>query len=145
MVRIREEASAQAARIARIAASVIRRSRIQTKAETDLSLTQEWALALLVESAGMNGAELARAQNVRPQTMSTALAGLEKMHYIEKAPDLDDGRRTILRATGLGTTAMREAREAKHAWLASVIAEFTDTERGELSRGLDLLERVAEK
>jgi len=138
------DASTQAARIARIAASVIRRSRNHGRTDTDLSLTQEWALALL-ESAGMSGAELARAQNVRPQTMSTALAGLEKLHYIEKVPDSGDGRRTILRATDLGATAMREARQAKHAWLASVISEFSDSERLELGRGLDLLERVAER
>ena len=76
--------------------------------------------------------------------MSTALAALEKLEYIEKAPDSVDGRRTVLRVTPLGDAAMRQARDAKHAWLRSVIADFTAEERAVLGRGLDLLERVAD-
>jgi DNA-binding MarR family transcriptional regulator len=133
-----------AARIARVAGALVRRIRSHGGATSELSITQDWVLALLNESQGMTGAELARAQNVSAQTMSTAIAGLEKLGYVAKHRDDSDGRRLIIRATDAGTAATAQAHDAKQRWLAEVVSSFTGEERAQLRRGLLLFERIAE-
>ncbi|MCS5733383.1 MarR family winged helix-turn-helix transcriptional regulator [Herbiconiux daphne] len=138
------ESGSDAARIARLAGALVRRIRSHGGVTGELSITQDWVLALVSESGGMTGAELARAQNVSAQTMSTAIAGLERLGYVAKHPDDDDARRLIVRATDRGATARMQAHEAKQRWLSDVVASFTAEERADLSRGLDMLERIAE-
>jgi DNA-binding MarR family transcriptional regulator len=124
------------ARVARIASSVVRRIRTQGGSASELSITQDWALALL--------ANLARVQNVRAQTMSTAIAGLEKLGYVAKRADPRDGRRLILQATDEGVAARDRAHTAKQQWLEATLTALDESERRDLRRGLDLLERIAE-
>jgi len=136
--------AADAARIARMAGALVRRIRAHGGATSELSITQDWVLALLGESGGMTGAELARAQNVSAQTMSTAIAGLERLGYVAKHADEADGRRLIVRATDAGAAATAQAHEMKQRWLADVVSSFTEEERADLLRGLALFERLAE-
>jgi DNA-binding MarR family transcriptional regulator len=134
----------QAARIARVAAALVRAMRAHATRDTSLSLTQEWALALLVDSEGMSSADLARAQNVRAQTMSTAVAGLEVLGYVSKLSDRDDARRITLRATASGVEALEASRGAKREWLQSTVAAFDAEDARALTKGLDLLERIVD-
>ena len=138
------EVLGEAARVAHVAAALVRSIRAHGAGEAALSLTQEWALALLVDSEGMSGAELARAQNVRAQTISTAVAGLEELGYVAKASDPTDARRLVLRASAAGSEALDASRRAKHGWLQEVVGGFDADERRALTAGLDLLERIVD-
>jgi DNA-binding MarR family transcriptional regulator len=133
----------RAARLLRLSGLLTRR--IRSQSNSGLSITQEWAIALLIETPeGMSGAELARVQGVRAQTMSTALTGLQKAGYVRSVPDSADGRRQVLHATDEGIRAHDASREIKVRWLRDALAEFDRAELDEFDAGLALLERVAE-
>jgi DNA-binding MarR family transcriptional regulator len=133
----------RAARLLRLSGLLTRRIRAQ--ANSGLSITQEWAIALLIEAPeGMSGAELARVQGVRAQTMSTAMTGLQKAGFVRSVPDAADGRRQLLHATEDGIRAHDASREAKVRWLMDALVDFDPAELGEFDAGLALLERVAE-
>jgi DNA-binding MarR family transcriptional regulator len=133
----------RAARLLRLSGLLTRR--IRSQSTSGLSITQEWAIALLIETPeGMSSAALARVQGVRAQTMSTAMTGLQKAGYVRSVPDASDGRRQLLYATEDGIRAHDASRDAKVRWLEDALAEFDAAELGEFDAGLALLERVAE-
>ncbi len=132
----------RAARLARLSGLLLRRIREQSV--SGLSISQDWIMALLAESpGGLSSAELARAQGVRAQTMSTAVLGLQKAGFVSGAPDGADGRRTILHATDEGIQALDASREAKERWLEQALEDFGSAELAQLDTGLDMLERIA--
>ncbi len=138
-----DAAAERAAHVARLAGQLVRRIREEATDGSGLSVTQEWAISLLTDSAGMTSAELARAQGVSPQTMSTAVAALTEAGFVTVGADYSDGRRKILRATEKGLAAVARTRAVKQAWLQQALEGFTAEELGVLDRGLELLARIA--
>ncbi len=138
-------AAERAARVARVPGMLIRRLRAEAHGITGLTLSQESTISRLMDvPTGMSSAELARAEGVRPQTMSTAVAGLQKAGLVRGEPDPADGRRTILHVSEKGMRAVTEARDVKLRWLQELLSEFGAEELRALDEGRALLERVAE-
>ncbi len=89
--------------------------------------------------------ELARAEAMRPQSMSAIVAALEQANLITGAPDPTDGRQTVLSVTESARASIEANRAAKNDWLSRAIAShYTDAERAELVRAIDLLARLLE-
>ncbi len=140
-----DPAADRAVRLARVPGLLIRRLRAEAHGITGLTMSQESTISRLIEApGGMSSAELARAEGVRPQTMSTAVSGLEKNGFVRGEPDPDDGRRTILPPTEKGIQALGDARAVKLRWLEELLSDFTVDELSALDEGLSLLERIAE-
>jgi DNA-binding MarR family transcriptional regulator len=132
-------------RVLRAAGALVRRVRTEAQGITGLTLAQESLVALLLESHdGLSSAELARAEGVRAQTMSTAVAALEKKGILYGVPDPSDGRRTILRVSAEGERVFGSSRVVKRQWLRDSLAGLSDGELRDLDRGLSLLQRIAE-
>ncbi|WP_213816944.1 MarR family winged helix-turn-helix transcriptional regulator [Glaciihabitans sp. dw_435] len=126
------------------AGMLIRRIRTQAQGITGLTLAQESIVARLMDAPdGMSSAELARAEGVRAQTMSTAVASLDKAGIVLGEPDPTDGRRTILRVTDEGRRILTDSRSVKLQWIRDVIDGFTPEERATLDAGMVLLDRIA--
>ncbi len=126
------------------AGSLVRRLRSEATGITGLTWSQESIVALLSRAPdGMSTAELARAEGVRGQTMSAAVAVLEQAGLLHGEPDPSDGRRTVLRVTDAGLTALQQARAVKQKWLEDLLLGFTAEEIKTLGAGLDLLDRIA--
>jgi len=140
-----DTAAERAAHVARLAGQLVRRIRDESTDGVGLSLTQEWAISLLADSSGLTSAELARAQSVSPQTMSTAVSALSRAGYLSAGSDETDGRRKILHATAKGLDAVAQTRAVKQAWLQETLAGFSEEELRELDRGLALLDRIVER
>ncbi|WP_030676587.1 MarR family winged helix-turn-helix transcriptional regulator [Streptomyces sp. NRRL B-1347] len=120
---------------------VVRRLRTQTP-ETGLTASQRSALALLAEAPATTAA-LARAEHVRPQSMRLTVGALEAEGLVERAPDPDDGRQSVVSVTEDGRRVLAEARDAKRNWLAAAIADRLDEhERRQLADAVVLLERL---
>jgi DNA-binding MarR family transcriptional regulator len=135
----------RAARLRRLSGQLTRRIRSQAHGDLGLTISQEFIIAMLGDAPdGMTSAELARMEGVRAQTMSVAVAALEKAGYVRGVPDPADGRRTILHVTEQGFRAHGESRAAKQAWLQDLLGEFSADELNALDAGLELLERIAE-
>src|SRR5690348_4260455 len=83
---------------ARTIGRLVRRMRAAA-AQHELSLTESAVLARLDREGPATTAELARAEGMRPQSMSTAIAGLEERGFIERRPHPSDGRQVHIALT----------------------------------------------
>src|SRR5580704_17042527 len=92
--------------------------RIRAKAPPELqkfSWTQNAVLSRLEKQGPATAADLARAEGVKPQSMGTALALLEKMGLVERKPHPTDGRQINMKLTARGITLRRNTKAATHA------------------------------
>lgn len=88
---------------------------------------------------------MAGAEQVRPQSMATILAGLGQRGLIERSPDPNDGRRQVVSLTPAGRKRAESDRRAREEWLARTIQErYTEAERRVIVDALSLLERLTE-
>ncbi len=88
---------------------------------------------------------LARAEGMRPQSMSTIVAFLQEAGLVSGSPDPRDGRQTLISLTKKCQTLIREGRAAKQDWLTARIQnKLTVLEQEKLAAALELLSRIAE-
>lgn len=110
-----------------------------------LTLSQIAVLIHLDRQGTATVSELARAENVRPQSMGTTVADLQTLGLVDGAPDPDDGRRILLSLTRLAREKIRANRTAREDWLFQAIRDrFDASEQDALARGVELLKRLAE-
>jgi DNA-binding MarR family transcriptional regulator len=105
----------------------------------ELSLTEFSVLARLGRAGPATTAELARAEKMRPQSMSAAIATLEERGLIERKPHPSDGRQVNIALSEKGAAVHSTAKDLKRAWLAQATAELGEEERHVLARAGDIL------
>jgi DNA-binding MarR family transcriptional regulator len=111
-------------------------------AQHELSLTEAAVLARLGRNGPATTAELARAESMRPQSMSAAVATLEERGLVERRPHPSDGRQMNIVLTEKGATVRSSTRDLKRAWLAQATDRLQDEERQVLARAGDILKRL---
>ena len=126
---------------ARTLGRLVRRMRAAT-AQHELSLTEAAVLARLGRDGPATTAELARAEGMRPQSMSAAVAALEERGLIARKPHPSDGRQVNIALTDKGAAVRRSAKDLKRAWLAQATARLDGEERQVLARAGQILERL---
>jgi DNA-binding MarR family transcriptional regulator len=94
-----------------------------------LNFSQTATLALLADNGGMTTADLARAQAMKPQSMSSVLASLEQEGLIARSPHPTDGRQILVSLTAQGIEARQKRITAKHEWLSAAVAKLGPAER----------------
>ncbi|MBZ5736685.1 MarR family winged helix-turn-helix transcriptional regulator [Nocardioides mangrovi] len=123
--------------------AVTRRLR-QTREAEDLGQPESIALASLRRNGATSSAELARIENIRPQSMHATVVSLERQGLVSRSPDPADGRRMLVELTAAGHAEARSKRSARRARVAEVLArDFTAEERATLLAAAPLLERLA--
>jgi DNA-binding MarR family transcriptional regulator len=124
---------------------LVRRIRADAPAEfQEFSWTQQAVLRRLEKNGPTTSADLARAEGVRPQSMSTALGLLEKKGLVERKAHPTDGRQINIKLTARGITLRRNSKEATYAWLSRAIAELGRQEQITLFKAGELIKRMAE-
>lgn len=113
-------------------------------AQHELSLTEFAVLARLGREGPATTAELARAEGMRPQSMSVAVATLEERGLVERKPHPSDGRQMNIVLTDKGAAVRASTKDLKRAWLAQATARLEDEEREILARAGDILKRLLE-
>jgi DNA-binding MarR family transcriptional regulator len=111
-------------------------------AQHELSLTEFAVLARLGREGPATTAELARAENMRPQSMSAAVATLEDRGLVERKPHPSDGRQVNIALTEKGAAVRSSTKDLKRAWLAQATAGLSDEERQALATAGDILKRL---
>jgi DNA-binding MarR family transcriptional regulator len=111
-------------------------------AQHELSLTESAVLARLGREGPATTAELARAEGMRPQSMSAAVATLEERGLIERKPHPSDGRQVNIALTEKGAAVRRSTKDLKRAWLAQALAGLQDEERRVLAQAGEILKRL---
>ncbi|MEU8700643.1 MarR family transcriptional regulator [Streptomyces sp. NPDC048680] len=128
--------------LAAVVGRLLRRLR-SSSSESLLTPTQRSVLARLDDGGPATTAALARAEFVRPQSMRLTLGVLEEQGIVERAPDPDDGRKSVMSITDAGRTTLAEVRAAKRNWLAeAVAAELDGAERRTVAEATALLDRL---
>jgi DNA-binding MarR family transcriptional regulator len=122
---------------------LVRRARAAA-ASHELSWTETGVLKRLADGGPVTTADLARTQGMRPQSMRTIVASLEKMGMIERRPHATDGRQVNLHLTARGSAAQKSAGEAKRTWLAQAIAQLEEQDRETLFAAGRIMKRMAE-
>ena len=122
---------------------LLRRLR-QVPTADELTLSESAALARLDRGGPATSAELARAEQISPQSMGATLGALETRGLIVRSPDPEDGRRMILSITEPGLELLRDRRSRRTEQLERALsAGFTAAEREQLAVAAPLLERLA--
>ena len=124
---------------------LLRRLR-QLSTDTDVPLPEMTALSRLDRGGPCTTAELARQEEISPQSMGATVAALERRGLVARAPDPGDGRRMILSLTPAGAAALSDSRDMRTRGLAAALrAEFTPAELDQLADLMPLLERLAQR
>ena len=86
-------------------------------------------LKRLANAGPATTADLARAQGMRPQSMRTIVAALEKLGLVVRKPHVTDGRQVNLVLTAAGAAKQKSIGETKRTWLAQTIAGLDEADR----------------
>jgi DNA-binding MarR family transcriptional regulator len=139
-------AASLTAGVVRAAIGLLYRRMRQTKATEEVSLPESSAISRLNHTGPMTAAQLAKLEQVTPQSIGVTIAGLEARGLIEKQPDPEDGRRLILSLSDTGRDHVAARRTARTEQLAGALADgFTAAELATLRAAAPLLERLAHK
>jgi DNA-binding MarR family transcriptional regulator len=135
----------QVAAALRVSIGLLLRRLRQVRAEGELSLPESSALVRLDRGGPAAPGELAKREQISPQSMGATLAALEARGLIERRPDPQDGRRAVLSVTDAGRDVVRDKRNARTEQLARALsAGFTPAELRQLMAAAPLLERLAQ-
>jgi DNA-binding MarR family transcriptional regulator len=123
---------------------ILRRLR-QLPAVGDLTQAEAGVLSRLRKETTSTSAELARAEDVRPQTMGATIAALEARGLVTRHHDDSDGRRVLLTLTDEGRKISERKHTARSEQFARALTAggFTDEELETLASAAPLIDRLA--
>jgi DNA-binding MarR family transcriptional regulator len=109
-----------------------------------LSWTEEIIMRRLDKEGPATSADLSREVGIKPQSMGSAIAGLEAMGLVARKPHLTDGRQINIELTRQGAAVRKSASEAKRSWLAGAISRLDPQEQKTLLKAGEIMQRLAE-
>jgi DNA-binding MarR family transcriptional regulator len=99
-----------------------------------------WALLLPLERDGEQRCSALAAQTgVDVSVASRQIAALERAGHVERRPDPQDGRASLLRLTPAGAEAMAATRVLRSEWVLGALAGWDEDDARQLT---DLLDRL---
>ena len=139
-----ERASALALELRTSLGKLKRKLRGQAGQE-DLTSSQVSVLLRLEKDGPATVSNLARAEAMRPQSMSAVIAPLEAARLVSGTPDPNDGRQTLFSLTKMCRKRIQERRAAKQDWLTRTIqTRLSAQEQVKLAAALEILARLVE-
>jgi DNA-binding MarR family transcriptional regulator len=139
-------ADARAEDVARellLCVGLLRRRLRQMPVTDELSFPETAALGRLDRGGATTAADLARQEQISPQSMGATLGELEARGLVKRQPDPDDGRRILLSISPVGRRVLNRRRNARVEQLAQGLAGFTEAELEQLALATPLIERLA--
>jgi DNA-binding MarR family transcriptional regulator len=111
----------------------------------DLTPSQASVLLRLEKDGAATVSSLARAEGMRPQSMSAVVAPLQESGLIRGVPDPSDGRQTLMSLTPKCRKWLQEGRDARQDWMATTISQkLSIQEQEKLRAALELLSRLVD-
>jgi DNA-binding MarR family transcriptional regulator len=111
----------------------------------DLTPSQASVLLRLEKDGSATVSSLARAEGMRPQSMSAIVTPLQESGLVIGAPDPSDGRQTLMSLTPKCLKWLQEGRTARQDWLSTTISQkLSVQEQEKLQAALELLKRLIE-
>jgi len=139
-----ETASDLAAQIRTILSRLKRRLREQG-GRGDLTPSQISVVLRIEKDGAATVSGLARAEGMRPQSMSSIVTSLQDAGLVSGIADPNDGRKTLMSLSKKCEKLLREGRAARQDWLTAIILQkLSALEQQQLSTTLELLGRLTE-
>ncbi len=111
----------------------------------DLTPSQVSVVLRLEESGPATVSSLARAEGMRPQSMSAVVTPLQESGLVRGEPDPSDGRQTLMSLTPKCLKWLQQGRAARQDWLTMRISQkLSVQEQVKLHAALELLTRLVE-
>lgn len=111
-------------------------------ARSGLSPARLSALSVIVYRGPLSMTELARAEQVRPATVTSTVTGLEAAGLVTRQRRDRDNRTVLVEATEAGKDVLAAGRRARLEVLAEGLAALSTEDRAALTRAVDALERL---
>jgi DNA-binding MarR family transcriptional regulator len=127
-----------------VSMGLLRRRLRATRAPGELSFPEVAALARLERGGPASSAELARAEQISPQSMGATLSVLERRGLVARRADPADGRRVVMSVTGAGRTVVGKRRDARVEQIAAALDGFTEAELRRILVAAPLIRRLAD-
>jgi DNA-binding MarR family transcriptional regulator len=109
---------------------------------TGITSSRLSALSVLVFGGPMRVTDLARAEHVKPPTMTRIVAALEADQLAKRTADTADGRSARIEATRRGERLMQEGRKRRVERLGAALKSLSDEDLVVLSRAAAIIETV---
>jgi DNA-binding MarR family transcriptional regulator len=113
---------------------------VSTAAGIDCERASFLVMRRVISEGPIRVTDLARDLGLDPSTISRHLRVIERRHWVERGPDAEDRRATLVVATEEGKTAVARLESERRRLLAEVLADWDDHDRELL---FDLVERFA--
>lgn len=117
--------------------------RIRTVGPQELSLSEASVLKRLNQDGPATTADLARLENMRPQSMGEVVAGLEGEGLVGRRQHPTDGRQMLIHVSPKGAKLLEDRKAAKRTWLGEEIARLDKEEQTALFQAAEILKRIA--
>jgi DNA-binding MarR family transcriptional regulator len=109
----------------------------------DLTPSQASVLLRLEKDGPATVSSLARAEGMRPQSMSAIITPLQEAELVKGAPDPNDGRKTLMTLSKKCVKWLEEGRAARQDWLTASLQEKLSVQEQEtLAAAMKLLARL---
>jgi DNA-binding MarR family transcriptional regulator len=123
---------------------MLRRRLRQLPVEGSVSEPEMAALVRLDRGGPASNSELARLEQISPQSMNATLAALEGRGLVGRSADPADRRRVVLALTDAGQEAVLQRRAARRRQLADALTHLDADEVAALRTAAPVLARLAE-
>ena len=123
----------------RSVARLLRQASVESLARWDLTPSQFRALRVLIRHDAMRPSELSEHLRIAPRSTTEVLDGLEAKGLIERRPDPQDRRATLVVPTERGTEVGAHIRSARGSEAERVFDQLSPTDRAHLARILHKL------
>jgi DNA-binding MarR family transcriptional regulator len=120
---------------------LLRQVRVQDSA-TGLAPARLSALSVLVFGGAMSLNELARAEQVRPPTMSRIVDALESEGLVRRTVNQQDRRAVVLEATEKGAAILWQGRKRRVKFLARHLSRLSEQERKEIDDAIKSIQKA---
>jgi DNA-binding MarR family transcriptional regulator len=128
-----------AGRLAFVVGTITRRLRSHGTVLTPAALS---ALASIARAGSIRPGDLARVEATGAPGVTRLLTELEQRGYVEREADPEDRRSVLVRTTPSGDAAVRDARQARAAGVAELLAGFDDADLAAVEQAVGALERA---
>ncbi|HEX3155114.1 MAG TPA: MarR family transcriptional regulator [Candidatus Angelobacter sp.] len=120
---------------------LLRQVRVQDAA-SGLAPARLSALSVLVFGGAMSLNDLARAEQVRPPTMSRIVDALESASLIRRTTNPQDRRAVVLEATEKGKAILLQGRKRRVKFLAKHLSRLSKQERKQIDGAIKAIQKA---
>jgi len=134
----------RAARALFVSMGLLRRRLRASGSPDELTFPEVSALVRLERGGPATSAELARLEQISPQSMGATLAGLEARGLVIRSADPADGRRVVMSVTDAGLHLVGKRRDVRVEQITAALKGFTKSEVQRILATTPLIERLAD-